>query len=176
MTDVQGVVQAAKAAAGDLMDQARVTGGALLSETGEFGGTLRQGLEGQAEQQKDRIAQRIGALAERLQRSADDMQGSEAWLAALMERGARELGGVAKDMERSDMAGILGSAEVFARRQPALFVGAAVALGFALTRVARSGNEPYDEARYVRQPTMPVGVRRTVPGAPGTKDFRGPNM
>ena len=108
MTDVQGVVQAAKAAAGDLRDHARATGGALLSEAGELGGTLRQGLEGQAEQQKDRIAQRIGALAERVQRSADEMRGSEAWLAELMERGARELGGVAKDMERSDMAGYPG--------------------------------------------------------------------
>ena len=38
--------------------------------------------------------------------------------------------------------GILGSVEVFARRQPALFVGAAVALGFALTRVVRSGDDP----------------------------------
>ena len=87
MADVQGVVQAAKTAAGDLVDQARATGGALLSEAGKLGGTLRQGLEGQAEQHKDHIAQRIGALAERLQRSANEMQGSEAWLAALMERG-----------------------------------------------------------------------------------------
>ena len=176
MTDVQGVVQAAKAAAGDLADQARETGGSLLSEAGKLGGTLRQGLEGQAEQQKDHIAQRIGALAERLQRSANEMQGSEAWLAALMERGARELGGVAKDMERSDVAGILGSAEVFARRQPALFVGAAVALGFALTRVARSGQDPRDEADYSRQPMTPVGVRRNVPGAAGANAFRGADM
>ena len=80
--------------------------------------------------------------------------------------------GVAKDMERSDVAGILGSAEVFARRQPALFVGAAVALGFALTRVARSGQDPRDEADY-RQPMTPVGVRPTVPGV---NAFRGADM
>ena len=133
-------------------------------------------MESQAEQQKHRIAERIGQLAERVQRSADDLRGDEAWLARLMERGARELGGVADDIARNDVAGILGSAEVFVRRQPALFVGAAVALGFALTRVARSGDQASDrypgrdradvtdESRYFPQTTARVGVRRTVPG------------
>jgi hypothetical protein len=59
-----------------------------------------------------------------VQRSADELRGSEAWLADLLERAARELRGVASDMERNDVAGILGSAEVFVRRQLALFVGA----------------------------------------------------
>jgi hypothetical protein len=42
--------------------------------------------------------------------------------------------------------GILGSVEVFARRQPALFMGATVALGFALTRFVGAGPVAgYDE-------------------------------
>ena len=44
------------------------------------------------------------------------------------------------------MPGILGSVEVFARRQPALFMGATVALGFALTRFVGAGPVAgYDE-------------------------------
>ena len=86
-----------------------------------------------------------------------------------MERGARELGGVAKDIARNDVAGILGSAEVFARRQPALFVGAAVALGFALTRVVRSGQDPGDEFGYYRQPMTPSASGDTVPGMGATE-------
>lgn len=178
---VPGIADAAKGAAADVMDQARAAGATLQGEAGGLASTLRQGLEAQAEQQKHRIADRIGQLAERVQKSADDLRGDEAWLAQLMERGARELGGVADDIARNDVAGILGSAEVFVRRQPALFVGAAVALGFALTRVARSGDDSHDrypgrdrsdstdESRYFPQPTGRVGVRRTVPGPGATE-------
>jgi len=178
---VQGIADAAKGAAEGVMDQARAAGAALQGEAGGLASTLRQGLESQAEQQKHRIADRIGQLADRVQRSADGLRDEEAWLARLMERGARELGGVADDIARNDVAGILGSAEVFARRQPALFVGAAVALGFALTRVVRSGDDPSrgypgrdrsdtaDEFGYYRASSGPVGVRRSVPGMGATE-------
>ncbi len=178
---VQGIADAAKGAAEDAMDQARAAGAALQSEAVGLASTLRQGLESQAEQQKHRIADRIGQLADRVQRSADDLREDEAWLARLMERGARELGGVADDIARNDVAGILGSAEVFVRRQPALFVGAAVALGFALTRVVRSGDEPgrgypgrdrsdpVDGLGYYQAGSGRVGVRRSVPGMGATE-------
>ena len=46
---------------------------------------------------------------------------------------------MANEIRRNDVMGLLGSFEVFARRQPALFMGATVALGFALTRFVGSG-------------------------------------
>jgi hypothetical protein len=95
-----------------------------------------------------------------------------------MQRGARELSSVASEIEHNDVAGLLGSAEVFARRQPALVVGAAVALGFALTRLVRSGDglaDRYpgrdglrDENRYQPSPLTPVGMQRPAPGAQPT--------
>ena len=69
-------------------------------------------------------------------------------------------------MERSDVAGILGSAEVFARRQPALFMGAAVALGFALTRVVRTG--ALDEGRGTYR--SPYGSAEAPRFGPGRSD------
>ena len=73
-TAVQGIADAAKGAAEDVMGQARAAGAALQDEAGGLASTLRQGLESQAEQQKHRIADRIGQLAERVQRSADGMR------------------------------------------------------------------------------------------------------
>jgi hypothetical protein len=65
------------------------------------------------------------------------------------------------------MSSLLDSVEIFARRQPALFMGASVALGFALSRVARSGGE----SRYGRyEDRSPYG--RGEYGYGGAEDYR----
>ena len=69
-----------------------------------------------------------------------------------MGRGADELGGIADEIRRNDVAGLLGSVEVFARRQPALFMGAAVALGFALTRFVGAAPEAGSDDRPATEP------------------------
>jgi hypothetical protein len=135
----RGIAAEARGAAREVADEARAAGASLRQEVSGLGGTLKQGLTQQVEQQKAGVADRIAALAERAERSADDLRDQEAWLAGLLGRGARELHGVADEIRNNDVAGLLGSVEVFARRQPALFTGAAVALGFALTRVVRGG-------------------------------------
>ena len=68
----------------------------------------------------------------------------------------------------------MGSVEVFARRQPALFVGAAVALGFALTRVVGAGDRDAD-ARVAEGPLWPArpGRERSAPGARSDGDPAG---
>jgi hypothetical protein len=145
------VTQEAEGAARDVMGEARATGSTLADEAKGMAGSLKQGLSAQAEAQKNAVADRMGSVAQHLQHTAEDLRGREAWLAALMERGAREIEGMAEDLKHRDVSGLLGSVEVFARRQPALFMGAAVALGFALTRVARGDAEPYE------RPSSPYG-------------------
>ena len=123
-----------------MLDEARAAGNGLKKEASGLAGTLKDGLAAQAEQQKNAIAERIGRVADRVQTAASDLRGEEAWLAGWMERGAKELGGLADDIHRNDVAGLVGSAEIFARRQPAVFIGAAVAVGFALTRLLQGGD------------------------------------
>jgi hypothetical protein len=113
--EARGVAEEAKGAAHDVMDEARATGSTLKQEAKGLTGSLKDGLSAQAR--------------------------AQGWLAGLMDRGAQELDSIADDIRRSDVSSLLDSVEVFARRQPALFMGASVALGFALSRVARSGGE-----------------------------------
>ena len=133
----RGVGQEAAGAARDVADEARAAGSTLRGEVAGLGDSLKQGLSRQVERQKDGIADRIANIADRAERSADELRDQEAWLASLLGRGARELHGVAEEIRDNDMGDLLDSVEVFARRQPALFTGAAVALGFALSRVVR---------------------------------------
>lgn len=192
----QGIQAEVKGAARDVLDEARATGDGLKKEASGIASTIKDGLAAQAEQQKNAIAERIGRVAERVQSAASDLRGDEAWLAGWMERGAKELGGLADDIHRNDVAGLVGSAEVFARRQPAVFVGAAVAVGFALTRLLKGGDrdltgaDPYRPAapnrpaapmpstpanwQDVRRPAAPIGAGSVGPDGPALgRDYAG---
>lgn len=134
-----GVADEFKGAARDISQEARAAGTSLRDDAVGLGSTLKQGLNDQVERQKNGIADRLSSVAERAQATAADLRENEAWLGNLLGRGAGELQSVADEIRRNDVAGILGSVEVFARRQPALFMGATVALGFALTRFVTAG-------------------------------------
>jgi hypothetical protein len=137
-----------------------------------LGSTIKQGLGDQVDQRKNLIADRLSAVADRAQRTAEDLGESEAWLGDLVARGARELNDVAEEIRRNDMAGILSSVEVFARRQPALFMGASVALGFAMTRIVAGGDSKSD--RYGRTETYGEPDRYSQPdryGQTGREEF-----
>ena len=134
-----GLAHEVTGAAHDVAAEASAAGSALRSNVAGLGSAIKQGLTDQVEGQKNAIADRLSAVAIRAQATAADLQRDEAWLGNLLDRGAGELRGVADEIRRNDVMGLLGSCEVFARRQPALFMGASVALGFALTRFVASG-------------------------------------
>ncbi|MGD9510892.1 MAG: hypothetical protein AB7I59_16085 [Geminicoccaceae bacterium] len=147
-----GVADELRGASHDVSREAQAAGHALRQQASGLAGTIRQGMSEQAARQKNGIADRLGAVAERAQRTAGDLRQDEPWLGNLLERGADELAGMAEELRRQDVADLMGSVEVFARRQPALFMGASVALGFALTRVVGAGSSggDYREERYRR--------------------------
>ena len=142
-----GVTEVIKGAAGDMAREARAAGESVRQEVSHLGSTIKQGLSDQVERQKNGIADRLSAVAERAQTSASDLRAQEAWLGNLLGRGADELASIAEEIRRNDVPGLLGSVEVFARRQPALFMGATVALGFALTRFIGGGPTDADTSR-----------------------------
>lgn len=139
-----GVVEEARGAARDLAAEARRTGQALKSEAAGLVGTVQQRLASQAEAQKDGLAERIAAVAQQVRGAADGMRGREAWLSDLIDRGARELDGFADELRRRDVRGLVGGVETLAHRHPALFMGTAVMLGFALTRMVRGAASDVD--------------------------------
>src|SRR5919206_272793 len=137
----RGLAGQARGAAQDVADEARQAGGSLRQAAGGMVDALREGVVSQAQAQKDAVADRIDAIAERVHSTADELRDREGWLADILDRGAREIDTFADAAPRRDVRELAGSLQDFARRQPALFVGAAVAAGFALTRVARASME-----------------------------------
>jgi hypothetical protein len=90
----------------------------------------------QVQAQRSRAAESAQHAADAARQAADKLREQEAWMAGLIEQGADRLAGLAQTLRDKDPRTLLADVEEFARRQPMLFTGAAMVLGFALTRAA----------------------------------------
>lgn len=89
------------------------------------------------ERRKISFADQMEALAETVLKSGQQFRGQQNWIAEAIERGATELSTLATSLRESDMSEILGNVQTFARRQPASFIGATFAAGFAFARFGK---------------------------------------
>lgn len=118
----------------DVARDAQARGSALA---GDAAAEVKERVTAAVGSQKDDLAGRLQDLGEAVHRSGEQLEGHQDWIAGLVERGADELTSLANTLRTNDLRGLLGNLEDLARRQPALFVGASLAAGFALARVGR---------------------------------------
>lgn len=81
-------------------------------------------------------AEGIEHAADAARQAAGSLRDQEAWLARMVDQGADKLSEFAQTLRTNDPQALLSKTEQFARRQPVLFAGAAMAIGFALARAA----------------------------------------
>ncbi len=128
--------------------------------------TAAAGARVRAERGREDIADEVGTVARHLQESASELRQRDAWLAGVLGRGADELDGLARSLKDRDLGDIVTSLDRFARRQPGLFMGAAVGLGFALTRLAKSSaDRRHEEAPRTAPPVPPLATPSPRPSA-----------
>jgi len=131
-----------------IADQARGVGAQAASvatdlavEVRERGSSIAEDVKSRvlstAEGQREGIADQIGGVAEALHRSGEQFKGNQEWVAHLVERGAGELGTLAETLRTNDLRGLMEKLQDLAKRQPAVFVGAAMAAGFATVRLGK---------------------------------------
>ena len=134
---------------------------------------------------KTRVARSLGTVAIALKDSGRQMEGEAAPVGTVVERVADQLDRAANYLERSNVDEIVSGVERFARRNPALFLGAAFAVGVLGARflkasrtdvVALEGGADASGTfgdREVR--TQPVGAADLATGTSGTGTVTGPN-
>ncbi len=105
-----------------------------------------------ASEQKEGLADRIDDLAQAVHKSGEQFAGQQDWIASAIERGASELSSLAKSLRENDLGNLFNQAKSIAQRQPALFIGASLAAGFA---VARLGKIVAADVSRDDLPTMP---------------------
>jgi hypothetical protein len=100
----------------------------------------------QAAQQKieagaEKASSSLSDAANSLRRAADETSGEHAWMSALLQKGANGLESAATVVQGGDLQRGLDGIASFARREPALFLGVSLALGFAMARVGKTAIE-----------------------------------
>ena len=114
----------------DVVEEAKNRGGDLIA-------TAQAGVTSAIEDHKGELADHLEEVADAVHRSGEQLEGHQDWIAHLVERGADELKSLAGTVRSNDLKGLLGNLEDLARRQPAIFVGASMAAGFAMVRLGK---------------------------------------
>jgi len=170
LEDLKGVGDAARQVGGqamqagaDAVDQAKDVAHDAKTRAGSVASAIGEKASSAAEAQKSELADKLEDVAKAVHRSGEQLEGHQDWVAHLVERGAAELSSMATTLRKNDLQGLLGELGSLARRQPALFVGASMAAGFALTRVGRLAvSAPAPVAKPTPAPT-PHSATRIIP-------------
>lgn len=89
-----------------------------------------------AETLQRQAAERTATVADGLHAAADRLSGDEDALANQVRQAANQLDGFAQRLQGNSLEDTVREVEDFGRRNPAMMMGIAVALGFGLGRVA----------------------------------------
>jgi hypothetical protein len=95
-----------------------------------------------AEEQKEKSAQQIGAVANAIDGAAAELESEMPGLAGYVHDGAQAIQRVATQVRERNLEDLAGLFTDFARRQPALAFGGCVIAGFALSRFLKSSGTP----------------------------------
>lgn len=127
-------------------DNAKDGGGKAESLPGLGTNRITDDIRGRMSSLRPKAAEGVQHAADAARRAAKGVGEEEAWVGQLLEQGAGKLSELADTLRTNNLQNLLGKVEQFARRKPVLFAGAAMALGFALTRAAAAAAAGADES------------------------------
>jgi hypothetical protein len=110
-----------------------------------------------AKEQKDSLANQMDDVAKAVHRSGEQLEGQHDWIATAIERGADEFGSSASQLRSNDLSWLLANLQDLARRQPAIFVGASMAAGFAMVRVGKNAVSAMSDESVPATPELSHG-------------------
>ncbi len=93
------------------------------------------------EQGAERVSNSAQTAASALRRAADDVAGDNPFIGSALRKSADGLERATQSLAGGDVNRVLGDLNGFARSQPAVFLGASLAIGFALARVGKTAIE-----------------------------------
>jgi coenzyme F420-reducing hydrogenase alpha subunit len=161
-----GLAEQARQVADDLKQTASTVADSVTSaahqEADEIGNAAKQILDDSTEKMKSAVSEQKNAGAEYLEkvahaihRAAGEFEADVPQAARYIRRAGSELSTVAKTVRQRDVRELITEVEDAARRQPALFFGGAVVLGFAALRFLKSS--PPTSGQVTADKISPLG-------------------
>ncbi len=93
------------------------------------------------EDARAKAGEKAHSTASRLRDFAGQVESDMPWMSNAFTKSADGLDSVTDSLTQGDLSQCLSGVSEFARRQPAIFLGASVALGFALSRIGKAAFE-----------------------------------
>jgi hypothetical protein len=146
-------------------DQAGEIGAAAKVMAADATGRVRSAMN----EQKTASADYLGTVAQAVQRAAGEFESDVPQAAQYIRQAAGQIETVANAVRQRDMRELVGEVQKFARRQPTLFFGGAVILGFATLRFFKSSASGPAHAKSSGTPTGDGAYSRHSP-----RDFSQP--
>ena len=105
-------------------------------------------VESRLTEQKSRAAETLSGVSQSLMLSSQHLRDQQqSNVSRVVERAAEQVDRLAHFLDEREVSEIVGEIEGFARRQPALFLGGAVAVGFVTARFLKSSSRSRQRAR-----------------------------
>lgn len=155
----QGMGERAQQQAAQVKDQ-------VQQKAGEVKDQVAGQAANQLENQKEQATGGIGSMAQAFRQTGRHLrEQDQGAVAGYADRAAEQIEHVAGYLRERDMRDLAGDVERFARREPALFLGGAFALGLFAARFLKSSGQPAQSGQSGQYAgTMPASVTpRTAP-------------
>jgi hypothetical protein len=151
----RGVAQDLKNKAGEVTDTVRQAAMERAQEVKaaatDMAGQAREQVEAAAMHQKSLGADYVGAIAGAMNRAAGEFETELPQAAHYIRQASEQVGGFADTIRQRDMRELAAEVQDFARKQPTLFFGGAVILGFAALRFFKSASIAPDQPNAFEQ-------------------------
>lgn len=132
----------AGAGTGDVGEVAHQARERVRHEAGRIGEEAKQRVRSFAEERKSVAADQVRGIADVLHQTSEGLREQRYGMVGdIADRAAQRLDDFAETMRDRDLDSMIADVGDFARRQPALFIGGAVALGFALSRFLKASSD-----------------------------------
>jgi uncharacterized protein YjbJ (UPF0337 family) len=171
--DANALLDEAKSAAGKVAEEAKQQASGLAEKAKSELSDATDKVRSLASDQKEQLAAQVGGVAEAVNRAAGELEqsnGTSAHYARMIAENAEKL---SDTIRNNDVDQLLGMAQDFGRRQPALFVGAAALLGFAASRFVLASAKRREE-QIAAEEAEAAGYQayEEYPGEPATATGR----
>jgi hypothetical protein len=147
----QGVADQAQDAVGQVVDQAQQTASQVT-------GQAKQQATGQLESQKGRLVDSLVTVSQALRQTGQHLnEQQQGAVAGYVERAAEQVERTTNYLRARDVRALLDDTQQLARREPALFLAGALALGFVGARFLMSSGQRQHEPSSRQQAPYAYG-------------------
>ncbi len=132
-------------------------------------------VKSQVQGQKGRVAEQLAIAADALRQTGDQLRGqNQGSLAEYFDQAAGQVNRLSRSVRDRDVGELIGEVQRFARRQPALFVGSAFAIGLIGGRFLKSHGEDSNGSDMMAPTRREWGSAGADIGGPGLEGIHVP--